>query len=387
MKKICIVTATRAEYGLLKPIIKKIYRLGTIELKLVVTGMHLSPEFGLTYKEIEEDGYLIDQKIEMLLSSDTPTSIAKSIGVALMGFADYFSANRPDIVVILGDRYEMLAVATAAMIARIPIAHLYGGEKTEGAIDEAVRHAITKMSQLHFSATEEYRRRIIQLGEQPDRVYNVGALGVENVKKVSLLSKDELEHQIGFHFSNPTIIVTYHPVTLEGLTAREQFTDILSVIDNHKEISVIFTKANADTDGRIINQRIDEYVRENSDRCAGYTSLGQRRYLSALKYVDAVIGNSSSGLVEVPSFHIPTVNIGDRQRGRVCAESVIHCRNDVREIERALQIALSEEFRKSLTSVRNPYEKEETSGKIVKIISSVLDKGIEMKKTFYDIKF
>ena len=387
MKKICIVTATRAEYGLLKPIIKKIYRLGTIELKLVVTGMHLSPEFGLTYKEIEEDGYLIDQKIEMLLSSDTPTSIAKSIGVALMGFADYFSANRPDIVVILGDRYEMLAVATAAMIARIPIAHLYGGEKTEGAIDEAVRHAITKMSQLHFSATEEYRRRIIQLGEQPDRVYNVGALGVENVKKVSLLSKDELEHQIGFHFSNPTIIVTYHPVTLEWLTAREQFTDILSVIDNHKEISVIFTKANADTDGRIINQMIDEYVRENSDRCAGYTSLGQRRYLSALKYVDAVIGNSSSGLVEVPSFHIPTVNIGDRQRGRVCAESVIHCRNDVREIERALQIALSEEFRKSLTSVRNPYEKEETSGKIVKIISSVLDKGIEMKKTFYDIKF
>ncbi len=385
MKKICIVTATRAEYGLLKPVIEKIYKSEMAELKLVVTGMHLSPEFGLTYREIEEDGYPIDQKIEMLLSSDTPTGITKSMGIALMGFADYFSVNRPDIVVILGDRYEMLMVASAAMIARIPIAHLHGGEKTEGAVDEAIRHSITKMSQLHFTATEEYRRRVIQLGEQPDRVYNVGALGVENARKVDLLSKEELERQIGFHFSEPTIMVTYHPVTLEMLTAREQFADILSVIDSHKEISVIFTKANADTDGRIINQMIDEYVRENSDRCAVYTSLGQRRYLSTLQYVDAVLGNSSSGLVEVPSFHIPTINIGDRQRGRVCAKSVIHCRNTVREIEEALHMALSAEFRKSLTIMQNPYEKEGTSDKIVAIITNVLDNGIEMKKTFYDI--
>lgn len=385
MKKICIVTATRAEYGLLKPVIEKIYKLERIELKLVVTGMHLSPEFGLTYKEIEEDGYPIDQKIEMLLSSDTPTGITKSMGVALMGFADYFFLNRPDIVVILGDRYEMLTVAAAAIIARIPIAHLHGGEKTEGAIDEAIRHSITKMSQLHFTATEEYRRRVIQLGEQPDRVYNVGALGVENARKVSLLSKEELEHQIGFHFSKPTIIVTYHPVTLEILTTREQFADILSVIDNHKEISVIFTKANADTDGRIINQMIDEYVKENSDRCAGYTSLGQIRYLSALQYVDAVLGNSSSGLVEVPSFRIPTINIGDRQRGRVCAKSVIQCANTVQEIEEALQMALSEEFKRGITIMQNPYEKEGTSDKIVKIIDSVLDNGIEMKKSFFDI--
>lgn len=387
MKRICIVTATRAEYGLLKPVIEKIYQSEKTELKLVVTGMHLSPEFGLTYKEIEEDGYPIDQKIEMLLSSDTPTGITKSMGVALMGFADYFSVNRPDMVVVLGDRYEMLMVAAAAMIARIPIAHLHGGEKTEGAVDEAIRHSITKMSQLHFTATEEYRRRVIQLGEQPNRVYNVGALGVENARKVSLFRKEELEHQIGFHFSKPAIIVTYHPVTLEALTAREQFADILSVIDSHKEISVIFTKANADTDGRIINQMIDEYVRRNSDRCVGYTSLGQRRYLSALQYVDAVLGNSSSGLVEVPSFHIPTINIGDRQRGRVCAESVIQCRNTVQEIERALQEALSEEFRKSLTGMQNPYEKEGTSDKIVEIIGNVLDNGIEMKKTFYDIVF
>lgn len=387
MKKICIVTATRAEYGLLKPVIDKIYKSETIELKLVVTGMHLSSEFGLTYKEIEEDGYPIDQKIEMLLSSDTSTGITKSMGVALMGFADYFSVNRPDIVVILGDRYEMLMVAAAAMIARIPIAHLHGGEKTEGAVDEAIRHSITKMSQLHFTSTEEYRRRVIQLGEQPNRVYNVGALGVENARKVSLLSKEELEKQIGFHFSKPTIMVTYHPVTLEMLTAREQFADILSVIDSHKEISVIFTKANADTDGRIINQMIDKYVRENSDRCAGYTSLGQRRYLSVLQYVDVVLGNSSSGLIEVPSFHIPTINVGDRQRGRVCAESVIHCGNAVQEIEGALQTALSKEFRRSLTMMRNPYEKEETSNQIVEIIGNVLDNGIEMKKTFYDISF
>lgn len=385
MKKICIVTATRAEYGLLKPVIEKIYQSETAELKLVVTGMHLSPEFGLTYKEIEADGYPIDQKIEMLLSSDTPAGITKSMGVALIGFGDYFLVNRPDIVVVLGDRYEMLVVAAAAMMARIPIAHLHGGEKTEGAVDEAIRHSITKMSHLHFTATEEYRRRVIQLGEQPDRVYNVGALGVENARKVNLLCKEELENQIGFHFSRPTIMVTYHPVTLEMLTAEEQFADILSVIDSHKEISVIFTKANADTDGRIINRMIDEYVGKNSDRCIAYASLGQKRYLSALQYVDAVLGNSSSGLVEVPSFHIPTINIGDRQRGRVCAKSVIHCGNGVQKIEAALQMALSENFRKSLTTMKNPYEKEGTSEKIVEIIGNVLDNGIEMKKAFYDL--
>ena len=347
--------------------------------------MHLSPEFGLTYKEIEADGYPIDQKIEMLLSSDTPVGITKSMGIALIGFGDYFSVNRPDIVVILGDRYEMLMVAAAAMIARIPIAHLHGGEKTEGAVDEAIRHSITKMSHLHFTSTEEYRRRVIQLGEQPDRVYNVGALGVENARKVSLLRKEELENQIGFHFSEPTVMVTYHPVTLEMLTAKDQFTDILSVIDSHKEISVIFTKANADTDGRIINRMIDEYVRDNSDRCAVYTSLGQRRYLSALQYVDAVLGNSSSGLVEVPSFHIPTINIGDRQRGRVCAESVIHCGNSANEIESALLLALSKEFRQKLTDMDNPYEREGTSDKIVETICDALEQGIEIKKSFYDI--
>lgn len=387
MKKICIVTATRAEYGLLKPVIDKIYRSEEADLRLVVTGMHLSSEFGLTYKEIEEDGYPIAKKIEMLLGSDTSVGVTKSMGVELIGFAEYFSDHRPDIVIVLGDRYEMLIVVAAAMIAKIPIAHLYGGEKTEGAVDELVRHSITKMSHLHFTSTEEYRRRVIQLGEQPDSVYHVGALGVENSRKVNLLCKEELEEEIGFHFSIPTIMVTYHPVTLEMQSAKEQFTNILSVIEHHKDISVIFTKANADTDGRMINQMIDEYVKGNSDRCAAYASLGQKRYLSALQYVDAVLGNSSSGLVEAPSFHIPTINIGTRQWGRACAKSVINCSNEVQAIEDALQLALSNEFRKNLKAVENPYEKEGTAERIVEIIFKALDTGINVKKTFYDINF
>lgn len=387
MKKICVITATRAEYGLLKPVIERIYESKETELQLVVTGMHLSPEFGLTYTEIEKDGYPIDKKIEMLLSSDTFVGISKSMGVALMGFADYFADHRPDIVIILGDRYEMLMVATAAMMAQIPIAHIHGGEKTEGAVDEAIRHSISKMSQLHFTSTEEYRRRVIQLGEQPNCVYNVGALGVENVRGVRLLKKDELEHQIGFRFISPTILVTYHPVTLEMLSAKEQFADILAVIERHKEISVIFTKANADSNGRIINQMIDEYVKENSNRCVVYASLGQKRYLSTLQYVDAVLGNSSSGLIEVPSFHIPTVNIGDRQRGRVCSESVINCKNNEGAIENALEIALSKEFRLKIKDTVNLYEKEGTSNKIVEIICNALDRGIDIKKSFFDIRY
>lgn len=387
MKKVCIITGTRAEYGLLKPIIDKVYRSKEFELQLVVTAMHLSPEFGLTYREIEKDGYPISSKIEMLLSSDTSVGITKSMGVALIGFADFYDIHKPDIVLILGDRYEMLVAAIAAVMAKIPIAHIHGGEKTEGAVDEAIRHSITKMSQLHFTSTEEYRRRVIQLGEQPYCVYNVGALGIENIRKVKLLCKEELEHQIGFKFSAPTIMVTYHPVTLETLTAKEQFSNILSVIDKYKEVSVIFTKANADTDGRIINQMIDEYVEKNKDRCVQYASLGQLKYLSALQFCDVVVGNSSSGLIEVPSFHIPTVNIGDRQRGRVCAESVINCGNDTQEIDMAIQKALLDKFRNKLEVVYNPYEKKGTSDEIVKIISSVLDKGIEMKKKFYDINY
>ena len=384
MKKICIVTGTRAEYGLLKPLIDKVNKDKNKELQLLVTGMHLSPEFGLTYKEIEKDGYPIMDKIEMLLSSDTSIGITKSMGVAIISFAECFNRNKPDIIIILGDRYEMLAATSAALIARIPIAHIGGGELTEGAVDEAIRHSITKMSQLHFTSTESYRNRVIQLGEQPETVYNVGALGVEKIK---LLEKESLEEALEFQFTEPTIMVTYHPVTLESLTAGKQFRNILEVIDKHEEISVIFTKANSDTDGRIINEMIDDYVADNKERCRGYVSLGQLGYLSSLQFCTAVVGNSSSGIIEVPSFGIPTVNIGDRQKGRIHADSVIDCGNRVDDIENALSWALSPDFRKKVKDVKNPYEGEHTSDKIVEKINKALDKGINLKKNFFDLYF
>lgn len=386
MKKICIVTGTRAEYGLLRPVIDKVHKADDMELQLVVTGMHLSSEFGLTYHEIEQDGYPIRAKIEMLLSSDTTVGITKSMGVAIIGFADYFENNRPDIVVILGDRYEMLMAASAAMIARIPIAHIHGGEKTEGVVDEAIRHSITKMSQIHFTATDEYRRRVIQLGEQPQYVYNVGALGIENIKKLKLMQKEELENDLGFSFKEFTIMVTYHPVTLENLTSEEQFATLLKVIDQHKDIFVIFTKANADTDGRIINQMIDEYTAKNRVRCMSFKSLGQLRYLSVLQFCTAVVGNSSSGIVEAPSFGIPTIDIGDRQKGRISPASVIHCSNCIEDIEKAFELVLTENFRRKAKEVQNPYEKAGTSDDIIKVIRNSLDKGIDIKKEFFDIE-
>lgn len=385
MKKVCVVTGTRAEYGLLKPVIDKIYTDADLELQLVVTGMHLSPEFGLTYKEIEADGYPITDKVEMLLSSDTNVGITKSMAVALMGFADSFERLRPDMVVVLGDRYEMLMVASAAMIAKIPIAHIHGGELTVGAYDDAIRHSITKMSQLHFASTEEYRNRIIQLGEKPERVYNVGALGVENIKKVLLWTKTELEKDLQFEFDNNTVIITYHPVTLDNLSSQEQFANLLKVIDKRSDLRIIFTKANADTDGRVINQMIDEYVDKNKERCVAFTSLGQVRYLSALQFCKAVIGNSSSGIIEVPSFHKPTVNIGNRQQGRIAAESVVHCGYSCKEIETAIEAALSKEFNNQILKCKNPYEGDKTSSTIIHVIKEFMNNGIGVKKQFYDL--
>lgn len=385
MKKICVVTGTRAEYGLLKPIINKISKDDELELCLVVTGMHLSPEFGMTYREIEHDGYKISRKIEMLLSADTPSSIVKSMGIEMIGFADVYAEEQPDMVVLLGDRYEILVAATAAMVHRIPIAHIHGGESTEGAMDEAIRHSVTKMSMLHFASTEAYKRRIIQLGEQPKRVFCVGALGVENIKSLTLLAKKELEEAIQFSFDKRTVMVTYHPVTLENTTAEEQFTNLLGVLKEQKELKIIFTKANADTDGRIINQMIDGFVLENPDRSIAFTSMGQLRYLSALQYCVAVIGNSSSGIVEAPSFGIPTVDIGERQKGRVCAESVVHCGTKKSEIESAVEEALSSEFRSKAKQVINPYEGVDTSKRIIDVIKEYLNQDIGLKKQFYDI--
>lgn len=386
MKKVCIVTGTRAEYGLLKPIIEKVHKDTELELQLVVTGMHLSHEFGLTYKEIEKDGFPIIDKVEMLLSSDSNVGITKSMAVALMGFADSFERLKPDILVILGDRYEMLMVASAAMIAKIPIAHLHGGELTEGLVDEAIRHSISKMSYLHFTSTDEYRKRVIQLGEQPERVHCVGALGVENIKNITLMNKMELEKSLGIKLREKTVLVTYHPVTLEGMTAQQQFQNILEVLESKEDLFVVFTKANADTNGRIINQMIDDYVGNHSNRSVAFTSLGQLRYLSILQFCDMVIGNSSSGLLEVPSFHIPTINIGERQRGRVCAKSVINCDNTVEAIVGAIDKAMDQAFRNEIVKCDNPYEREGTSDRILEIIKHNLNIGIDIKKKFFDLE-
>ena len=308
-RRICVVTGTRAEYGLLYWLMKEIEYDKNLELQLIVTGMHLSPEFGLTYKEVEKD-FKINKKIEMLLSSDTNIGISKSMGLAQISFSEAYEELKPDIVVVLGDRYEIFSATSTAMIARLPIAHLHGGETTEGAFDEAIRHSITKMSHLHFTATNEYKNRVIQLGENPNRVYNVGGMGIENIKRLKLLSKEEFEKSIDFKLNKKNILVTFHPVTLEKSTAKQQFQELLNAIDKLEDTNIIFTKANSDTDGRVINSMIDEYVNKNSLKSVCFTSLGQLRYLSALQYIDAMVGNSSSGLGEAPSFKIGTINIG-----------------------------------------------------------------------------
>lgn len=385
-KKISILTATRAEYGLLKPIIKKMLEIQEFEVRVVVTGAHLSPEFGLTYKEIEKDNILIDKKIEILLSADTPSAISKSMGLAMISFADYFDESNPDMLIVLGDRYETLAVCSVAMNQKIPIAHLYGGETTEGAIDECVRHAITKMSYLHFTSTETYRRRVIQLGEDPGRVFNVGSIGVQNIKKQKLLSKVELEDSINFTLDKPYAIVTFHPVTLENKSSSKQIKQLLQALDSHKEYQYIFTKGNADANGRIINQLIDKYVLERPN-CKAFDSLGLIRYLSAVKHCTMVIGNSSSGIIEVPSFNIATINIGDRQKGRMQAESIINCKPVACDINKAIEKAISQEFQKKLIRVKNPYEQENTSIKIISEIKrSLLNNKLELKKVFYNLQ-
>jgi len=381
------MTGTRAEYGLLKSLMQEINKDNDLELYLIVSGMHLSPEFGMTYKEIEEDGFEINAKVEMLLSSDSPAGISKSIGLGVIGFADEFQRADLDMLILLGDRYEALSAAISAMVMRIPIAHLHGGELTEGAIDEGIRHSITKMSYLHFTSTEQYRNRVIQLGENPERVFYVGALGVENIKKINLMTKEELERSIHFEIDENTVIVTYHPVTLENNTVEEQFLNLLEVLDRNPKIRMIFTKANADTNGRIVNELIDKYAAQNSERACAFMSLGQKRYLSALKYCRIVIGNSSSGIIEAPSFGKPIINIGDRQKGRICADSVINCGYTQQEIQRAMETALTEEFENKARNCRNPYEKENTAANIISVIKDyLLNDKIKLKKGFYDIK-
>ena len=382
-RKICVVTGTRAEYGLLYWLMKEIQVDPDLELQVIATGMHLSPEFGLTYKEIEKE-FRIDKKIEMLLSSDTAIGISKSMGLAQISFAEAYAELQPDLMVLLGDRYEIFAAASAAMIAGVPIAHLHGGETTEGAFDEPIRHSITKMSHLHFTATEEYRNRVIQLGEQPDRVFNVGGMGIENIHRLSLLGKEEFERSINFQLAKKNLIVTFHPVTLENSTAQQQFSELLAALDELKETHLIFTKANSDTNGRIINQMIDDYVAHNSHKAVGFISLGQLRYLSALQYVDAVVGNSSSGFAEAPSFKIGTINIGDRQTGRIKASSVINCTPTKEAIGLALENLYSAEFQQRLKITRNPYGDDCASKEIVTILKRTKFENL-LKKEFYNL--
>jgi GDP/UDP-N,N'-diacetylbacillosamine 2-epimerase (hydrolysing) len=383
MRKICVVTGTRAEYGLLYWLMKEIQSDESLEMQLIVTGMHLSPEFGLTYKEIEKD-FSINKKIEMLLSSDTSIGISKSMGLAQISFAEAYNDLQPDIVVLLGDRYEILSAASAAMIARIPIAHLHGGETTEGAFDEAIRHAITKMSHLHFTAAVDYRNRVIQLGESPDRVFNVGGMGIENIKRLQLLNKADFEKAINFKLATKNLLVTFHPVTLENSTSNGQFQHLLNALDELHETHIIFTKANSDTDGRIINQMIDDYVSVHSDKSIAFTSMGQLRYLSALQFMDAVVGNSSSGLAEAPSFKIATINIGDRQKGRLKAESVLDCEPNKHDIQQAIQAIYTTRFKMKLEKVTNPYGDGFASKKIVETLKSAHIEQL-IKKSFYDI--
>ena len=382
--KLCVVTGTRAEYGLLYWLMKEIQQDNDLELQLIVTGMHLSTEFGLTYKEIEKD-FRIDKKIEMLLSSDTSIGIAKSMGLAQISFAEAYQDLESDMLIVLGDRYEIFSAVSSAMVSRLPIAHISGGETTEGAFDESIRHSITKMSHLHFTATEEYRNRVIQLGEHPSKVFNVGGMGIENIKRLKLLSKEEFEKSINFKLTKKNIIVTFHPVTLEDSTAKEQFQNLLDAIDTLEDTHIIFTKANSDTDGRVINSMIDEYVSKNHDKAVGFTSLGQLRYLSALQYVDAMVGNSSSGLAEAPTFKIGTINIGDRQKGRIMADSVICCAPVQESIRDAFGKLYSSEFQKVLAETDNPYGNGGASKRIKGIIKKVSLDNI-LKKSFYDIK-
>ncbi|WP_363315994.1 UDP-N-acetylglucosamine 2-epimerase [Chryseobacterium sp.] len=380
--KVCIATGTRAEYGLLKPLIEKMVSDPFFDLKILVTGAHLSPEFGLTYSQIEKDGFTIDEKVEMLLSSDTSESIVKSMGLAMIGFADALKRISPDLLIILGDRYEMLSLASSSLIFKIPIAHIHGGEITTGAYDDAIRHAITKMSHYHFTSTEEYKNRIIQMGENPENVYNVGAIGLDNIVNLKLLTKEELESELNIQFKKYNYQITFHPATLDKTSPEVQFNTLLEAIDEQEDSFFIFTKANADTNGRIINSLIDEYIAKNPHKSKAFSSLGTLRFLSVLQHSNAIVGNSSSGIIEAPSLKIPTINIGQRQNGRTQADTVINVEVNKEEIVNAFEKVKDPEFISKLDKVKNPYGTGNTAGKIIEILKKI---NPDFIKHFYNL--
>ena len=380
-RKICVVTGSRAEYGLLSVVMKEIKDNPVFTLQVVATGMHFAPEFGLTYREIEKDGFSIDARVEMLLSSDTPVGITKSLGMGVIGFAETLHTLKPDLLMLLGDRFEILAAAEAALVAKIPIAHIAGGDTTEGAIDEAIRHSITKMSHLHFVTNEAAARRVRQLGENPEHIYTVGSPGIDVIKHVTLLDRKALEMDLGFTFRKRNLLVTFHPATLDFQPAGTQFKELLSALDTlGNDTGIIFTMPNADTDGRVIISMIEEYT-ASRPHAKAYASLGQLRYLSAMAEVDAVVGNSSSGLYEAPSFKKPTVNIGDRQKGRIQASSVINCKPESADIVRAIKEALT----KDCSDTINPYGNGNSAQQIVALLKSIPDFNTLLKKHFFNI--
>jgi len=383
-KKIAVVTGSRAEYGLLYWLMKEIKNDPDCQLQLIVSGMHLSHEFGLTYKKIIEDGFVIDEKLEMLLSSDTSIGITKSIGLGIIGFADVYARLNPDIVVLLGDRFETFAAAQAAFIANIPIAHIHGGELTMGAYDDGMRHSITKMAHLHFVATEIYRQRVMQLGEAPERVFHTGAMVLDSIQKMNFLEKKDLEEGLQIKFNQLNFAVTYLPETLAKTTTYERMNALLEALAAFKEATIFFTRTNADTDGRIINDMIDAFCEKDPARFKAFTSLGHHRYLSLLKHVDMVIGNSSSAVLEAPYFKVPTVNIGDRQKGRILPASIINCVDRKESIQAAIEKGLSPEFKNSLSKMVLPYGEGKVAEKILNIIKKN-DREI-LKKGFYDLQ-
>lgn len=385
MRKICVITGSRAEYGLLSGLMAAIKNDIDLQLQIIATNMHLSPEFGYTYKEIAQDGFVIDKKVEMLLSSDTANGTTKSVGLATIGFADAYEDLKPDLLLVLGDRYEMLAAVTAALFYKIPVAHLHGGEITEGAYDDAIRHSITKMSHLHFTSTEEYRNRVIQMGEDPRFVYNVGALGVENSQKIKLLDKTDLENSIGIALGNKSLLVTFHPTTLDTTSSFEQCESLLKVLDLYLDYTILFTLPNSDSDGRIIRDLIFEFVDKHKNHAVAFHSLGVVRYLSTLQFVTAVIGNSSSGIIEAPTFGKPTLDIGNRQKGRLSADSVVHCECNETSIKNGLELILSSNFLSKAKVAKNPYFKENTCQEIFSIIKSMPLEGL-IEKSFYTPK-
>lgn len=383
MRKIVVFTGTRAEYGLLYWLMKGIQSDVDLELQLIVSGMHLSAKFGDTYQQIEKDGFKADSKVDILLSSNTPVGIAKSMGLATIGFADALERLEPDILVVLGDRFEALSIAQTALVLRIPILHIHGGEVTEGAYDDAIRHAITKLSQVHCTSTEQYRQRVIQLGENPVNVSNVGAIGLDNLNRLDLLSVEKLSESLSFVINKPFFIFTYHPPTLGDEDVEKAFTSILESLDHFPDHQIIMTYPNADEGGRLIINMLEKYAAANIDRVLAIASLGQLRYLSAVKHAKAVIGNSSSGIIEAPSLGTPTVNIGDRQKGRLAAASVLHTGINSCDIISTIKEATSPKHIKLTSELKNPYGDGYTSFKIIDILKKM---NLKTVKSFYDLR-